>query len=70
MISVLESSIGRKAIVNYEDKVNGDMTDTAADISKAKSQLAWEPHVSPEVGLEATAEWHVANHEWLKDIRL
>lgn len=47
-----------------------DIKETWADISKARRLLGWEPEISPEDGFVWTVNWHLANREWMKDIRL
>ena len=47
-----------------------DIKETWADISKAKRLLGWEPAVTTKDGFMRTVEWHVANRDWLKAIRL
>lgn len=40
----------------------------AIDASKIKEELGWEPTVSPEEGLEKTAQWYLQNTQWLEDV--
>jgi dTDP-glucose 4,6-dehydratase len=40
----------------------------AVDISKARADLDWEPHVRIENGLRSTVEWYLANASWSADI--
>jgi Nucleoside-diphosphate-sugar epimerases len=42
-----------------------DMTDTSADISKARRLLGWSPEVSPEEGFKRTVAWYLQNRDWL-----
>ncbi len=41
----------------YEEKKMGDVQDTFADITKAKSILAYEPATPLEAGLKNEVEW-------------
>ena len=70
MIEILEVSLGREAVINHLPVQNTDMQDTSADVSKAKEKLEWVPKVAPRQGLQETAEWHLANADWLDQIRL
>ena len=70
MIHQLEEELGAAAKVNYQPAIAADMTDTAADITKASTLLGWEPDVSPTVGLKKTAEWHRQNGAWLDHVEL
>jgi nucleoside-diphosphate-sugar epimerase len=45
----------------YQEPRAGDVRDSQADISKARSLLGYEPTVSFEQGLKATVEWYRAS---------
>lgn len=68
ILELIEQAIGKKAIIDHRPFHKADMTETWADISKAKKLLDWEPQISPEEGLERTVRWHMDNQAWLKDI--
>ena len=70
MISILEESLGRTAIIEYHPAFAADMQDTSADVSKAHRLLNWTPEVTPFDGLGKTAAWHLKNSEWLSQIHL
>ncbi|MBK7870544.1 MAG: dTDP-glucose 4,6-dehydratase [Saprospiraceae bacterium] len=40
----------------------------AIDASKLKNELGWSPTVQPEEGLRRTAEWYLANADWLERV--
>jgi dTDP-glucose 4,6-dehydratase len=40
----------------------------AIDASKLKRELGWEPTVQAEEGLRRTAEWYLANTDWLENV--
>lgn len=46
------------------------MQDTAAEISKARTLLDWQPSTPPDDGFRLTAEWHAANADWLDAVGL
>jgi UDP-glucuronate 4-epimerase len=52
LISILEKSTGRKAILNYLPMQEGDVMVTYADITKAKSRLNYNPRVNIEKGIQ------------------
>ena len=58
-----------RAIISGHPFQAADMAATWADITKAARLLGWKPEVSPEEGFQRTVAWHVANREWLKEIR-
>lgn len=70
MIGQLERHIGKAAIIERHPFNEADMKDTAADISKAKRLLGWEPETSPSEGLEALANWYKQEADWLKDLEI
>ena len=47
-----------------------EMQDTAADITKAKAVLGWEPEVDLDAGLDATVAWYLENVAWAGGVRL
>jgi nucleoside-diphosphate-sugar epimerase len=46
------------------------MQATCADIGKAARVLNWNPKVSLEEGINLTLDWHTANRDWLKDLKI
>jgi nucleoside-diphosphate-sugar epimerase len=65
MIHQLETDLGREAVIDRQPFNAADMRDTAADISKARNLLGWEPRVSPQDGLKALAQWYQEEAHWL-----
>jgi nucleoside-diphosphate-sugar epimerase len=61
VIDTMERIVGRKIKRNHIEKATGDARHTAADVSKAKMTLAYEPQVSLFDGL--TQEWY-----WVKSL--
>ena len=57
-ISLVETHVGREAIIEVLPMQAGDVDRTCADISKAKSLLGYNPTVSFEDGIARTAEWY------------
>jgi len=47
----------KKAKIKYIEKQKGDVRDTLADTSSAKSLISYEPKVSLKEGLEKQLEW-------------
>jgi nucleoside-diphosphate-sugar epimerase len=70
MIHAIEEKIGKKAIIRHLPQNNADMQDTAAEITKARTHLGWNPITSPLDGFAETVEWHLDNSQWLRDIKL
>lgn len=61
-IQLVESCVGRKAIIEILPEQPGDVERTCADISKAKKLLGYQPKVPFEVGISRTAEWYKQAH--------
>lgn len=68
LINKIEKLVGKKAIVNYLASNKADMSETMADISKAKRILNWSPTVDLDEGLKETVKWHLKNNEIVKRI--
>lgn len=70
MIELIENYTGKKAQFIYKEFHKADMTDTWANIDKAKTILSWEPKVNLEEGIKRTVEWTKSNWDWLKEVNL
>lgn len=57
MIRLLEDSMHKKAIINWQPEQPGDVSQTYADISKAAEWLNYSPRVSFEEGIRQFVEW-------------
>jgi nucleoside-diphosphate-sugar epimerase len=70
VIALIEQALGKPAEISGQAVHQADIQATWADIAKARRLLDWVPAITPEVGFRRAVEWHVANREWLKQIRL
>ena len=70
MIALLEEYLGKKAIIERHPFNPADMRDTAADITKAKNLLGWQPATRPEAGFKRLAVWYLENQSWLRGINI
>lgn len=68
MIAILESLLGKAAVIDRKPFHSADMLETAADITKARQLLHWEPQVDLEDGLARTVAWHQHNQDWLANM--
>jgi len=64
-IRILEKIVGQEADIRFEESKKGDVKDTYADISKAKSILGYQPKVDLKEGLKREVEWIERNIELL-----
>ena len=56
-IATAERLSGRTLAVHHEESATGDVRRTAADTSRARSDLDWEPRTSIEEGLRQQLAW-------------
>lgn len=68
VISMIETLVGRKAVIDYQPRHESDVSATWADIGKAQDLLAWSPRVTLESGLEKTVAWYCENRDWAMHI--
>ena len=66
-IAAVEKAAGKSADVRYLPPNPADAAHLVGDISKARSELGWEPEVNLEEGIRRTVEWYLENRAWLKD---
>lgn len=61
LIELIQNALGKKAILDFLPEQPGDVPITFADISKAKSELKYNPQINIEEGIKQFAEWFVQN---------
>jgi UDP-glucuronate 4-epimerase len=57
LIELLESALGKKALIDRRPLQPGDVPLTCADISKARAKLGYHPCVNIEQGIPQFVEW-------------
>ena len=67
-IRLMERTVGKEAVLEYQPRHKADMMATWADIGKAERLLGWRPQVSFEEGVRRAAEWYQENRAWAKDV--
>ncbi len=60
MIATIETSFGKKAIINRLPMQPGDVPKTYANISKAQRLLGYQPSTSFETGIDLFRDWFLA----------
>jgi len=68
VISLLETSLGKKAIKKYLPMQPGDVKITYADIDKARAQLNFDPQMTIGRGIDEFGKWFVDNRDWLLEL--
>lgn len=61
LIELLESSLGKKAIIHWLPMQPGDVPITYANIEKARRLLGYNPTVKIEIGIKLFANWFLKN---------
>ena len=61
LIALLESALGKKAVINRLPPQPGDVPITCADISKARARLGYNPTVRIEDGIPLFIDWFKRN---------
>jgi len=67
LVKTIETSIGKKAVLNELPLQEGDVNTTYADISKAKRELGYDPKYSFETGINEFVSWYNKNKVHLND---
>lgn len=62
LVELLEKEMGKKAIIRHEVLQQGDVLQTCADLTKARSLLDWEPITPIENGIKEFTNWFNLNH--------
>jgi UDP-glucuronate 4-epimerase len=57
LIELIESAIGKKAVIDRQPMQPGDVPVTYADISKARSKLGYNPTTKIADGIPKFVEW-------------
>jgi len=57
-VSVLEDAIGKRAIIEPQPMMPGDVVTTSAEISKSRELLGFDPSVTIEEGLPRFVSWY------------
>ena len=70
MIEMIEEYTGKKANIDYQPIQKTDMTETMADITKAKNILHWLPETDFKTGLKESVDWYLNNIEWTSKIKI
>jgi len=61
LISLIESALGKKAVIDRQPLQPGDVPITFADISKAQRMLGYNPQVKAEKGIPIFVDWFRKN---------
>jgi UDP-glucuronate 4-epimerase len=62
LIELLETALGKKAVIDRKPMQPGDVPVTFADISKARAKLGYAPKIKIEPGIKLFADWFRKSH--------
>jgi UDP-glucuronate 4-epimerase len=62
LIGLIETALGKKAVIDRQPMQPGDVPITFADISKARARLGYQPKMKIEQGIKLFAEWYKNSH--------
>jgi len=57
LIELLETSLGKKALIDRQPMQPGDVPLTCADVSKAREELGYQPRTKIEQGIPLFVDW-------------
>ena len=63
LIALIESALGKRAIIDRQPPQPGDVPLTYADISKARARLGYQPRVKVEKGIPLFIDWFRKNRQ-------
>jgi UDP-glucuronate 4-epimerase len=61
VIAEIERALGKKAMIQFQPPVPGDMPQTYADISKARKLLNYRPNTPVETGIPKFVNWYLTS---------
>jgi nucleoside-diphosphate-sugar epimerase len=68
LIAMLETEIGRKAVIEHGPFDKADMMANWANVEKAGSLLGWEPQVGLQEGIARMVAWYRQEQSWASQI--
>ena len=68
LIEILESLIGKKALVEHRPAHPADMLANHASIQKAEELLGWRPKVSLQEGISNLVSWYNLERDWTSKV--
>jgi len=70
VLAMLARRLGKEPLIERRPAHPADVSQTWADISKAKRLLDWSPQVGLEQGLAASVEWYLAHRDFAMSLDL
>ena len=70
VIEFIETTLGKKALIDHKPFHKADIKETSADIAKAARLLGWHPRIAPRDGFQRSVDWYNRNAHWLQHVQL
>jgi nucleoside-diphosphate-sugar epimerase len=67
-IHLVEETVGKRAVLQFENRQAADTPASWADIHKARRVLDWQPSYHFATGMEALVNWYQTNRTWAQRI--
>jgi nucleoside-diphosphate-sugar epimerase len=68
LIAMIETMLGRQAIIEHHPFHPADMMNNLADVSKARNLLGWQPRVGLAEGVRNLIDWYMAERDWASQV--
>jgi len=62
LIALIGETVGRAPVIERHPDQPGDVRLTAADLTRARAELGYDPHVGITAGIEQFVRWYEATH--------
>jgi len=67
-IHMIETMVGRKANLHFQERHTADMPASWVDITKAEQLLNWRPQQSFAAGMQCLVDWYQENRSWARHL--
>lgn len=67
-IELIEKSLDKKANLNMMAMQPGDVKETTADITKARTEVGYDPKTKIDEGVKIFCDWFLENQDWLLEL--
>jgi UDP-glucuronate 4-epimerase len=68
LIHLIETQIGKPAVIEKHPFHPADMTSSWANVEKAGRLLGWEPQVNLEEGIRRLVDWYQTERQWASQV--
>lgn len=63
LIGLIETALGKKAVIQWMPEQPGDVRVTYADIAKARAELGYHPRFPVKEGIQRFVDWYRSHHD-------